>query len=150
MTLDTTTAGTAGTSRRQVLAGGAALVAAVALTSACGLSSGGSGGQGDGAATAPSGGGATVKTSDVPVGGGTILQSQQIVVTQPTAGTYKAFSALCTHEGCMVTSVQDNVISCPCHGATFSAADGSVESGPAPTPLPAAKLTVSGDTITLT
>ena len=147
MTLDADPAVTTGTSRRQLLAGGATLAAAVALVSACGSSSGG---QGGGAATAPSGGGATVKTSDVPVGGGTILQSQQIVVTQPEAGTYKAFSALCTHEGCMVTSVQDNVISCPCHGATFSAKDGSVESGPAPTPLPAAKLTVSGDTITLT
>jgi Rieske Fe-S protein len=135
-------------SRRQVLAGGTAIAAAVAFTAAC-SSSGSQGGDG-GTASAPSGGGATVKTADVPEGGGTILQSKQIVVTQPSAGTYKAFGALCTHEGCLVTSVQDNTIQCPCHGATFSALDGSVTGGPASTALPSVPLTVSGDTITLT
>ena len=135
-----------GTSRRQVLAAGSAIAAAVAFTSACSSSSGGGGGS----VATPSGGGATVKTSEVPEGGGTILQDKQIVVTQPSAGTYKAFGALCTHQGCLVTSVQNNTIQCPCHGATFSALDGSVTGGPAPTALPAVPLTVSGDTITLT
>jgi Rieske Fe-S protein len=134
-------------SRRQVLAGGTAIAAAVAFTSACSASSDT---QGGGTASAPAGGGATVKTSDVPEGGGTILQNKQIVVTQPSAGTYKAFGALCTHQGCLVTSVQNNTIQCPCHGATFSALDGSVTGGPAPTALPSVPLTVSGDTITLT
>ena len=150
MTHDQALAGTEGVapgaSRRQVLAGGTAIAAAVAFTAACASSST----DGAGTASAPSGGGATVKTSDVPEGGGTILQSKQIVVTQPSAGTYKAFSALCTHEGCLVTSVQNNTIQCPCHGATFSALDGSVTGGPAPTALPSVPLTVSGDTITLT
>jgi len=139
-----------GASRRQVLAGGTAIAAAVAFTAACSSSSGSQGGDGGGTASAPSGGGATVATSEVPEGGGTVLQNKQIVVTQPSAGTYKAFSALCTHEGCMVTSVQNNKIQCPCHGATFSALDGSVTGGPAPTALPSVPLTVSGDTITLT
>ena len=142
---------TVGSSRRRLLAGGAAIAAAVAVTSACG-SSGGTGGGGDdgGAVMTPTGGGATVKTSDVPVDGGVILQDKQIVVTQPAAGTYKAFGALCTHEGCLVTSVQNNSIQCPCHGATFSASDGAVQGGPARTPLPSVPLTVSGSTITLT
>ena len=147
--LSTTSVGTRGPSRRDVVIGGGVLAAAVAVTSACGASGGGDDG-GGGAASTPAGGGTTVKTSDVPLNGGTILQAQQIVVTQPQAGTYKAFSAICTHEGCLVTSVASNVIQCPCHGAQFSAVDGAVESGPAQQPLPSVALTVSGDTITLT
>jgi Rieske Fe-S protein len=138
-----------GTSRRQLLAGGATIAAAVALTSACGSASGSGGGDG-GAVQTPSGGGTTVRTGDVPVNGGLILQDKQIVVTQPQAGTYKAFGALCTHEGCLVTSVANNSIQCPCHGATFSATDGAVQGGPAREPLPSVPLTVSGSTITLT
>jgi Rieske Fe-S protein len=141
--------GARGTSRRQLLAGGATSAAAVAFTSACGSSGGGNGGDG-GAVQTPAGGGATVRTSDVPVNGGVILQDKQIVVTQPEAGTYKAFGALCTHEGCLVTSVANNTIQCPCHNATFSASDGAVQGGPARSPLPSVPLTVSGSTITLT
>ena len=88
-------------------------------------------------------------TSDVPVGGGTILTDQKVVVTQPTAGEFKAFTAVCTHQGCLVASVADGVITCPCHGSTFSAADGAVISGPAPSPLAAVPVTVSGTQITI-
>jgi Rieske Fe-S protein len=70
-------------------------------------------------------------------------------VTQPAKGTFKAFSAVCTHAGCTVSSVANGVISCPCHGSKYSAADGSVQSGPAPAPLAAKKVTVQGDSITL-
>jgi Rieske Fe-S protein len=151
MTHDATTGGAAeqhGTSRRRLLAGGATIAAAAAVTAACSSSGGGS--TDGGAVQTPSGGGATVRTSDVPVNGGVILQDRQIVVTQPTAGTYKAFGALCTHEGCMVTAVTNNSVQCPCHGSTFSASDGAVQGGPARSPLPSVPLTVSGSTITLT
>ncbi len=72
-----------------------------------------------------------------------------MVVTQPSAGEFKAFSATCTHQGCAVKSVSDGVINCPCHNSNFSIADGSVQSGPATKPLPSVAITVSGDSITL-
>jgi Rieske Fe-S protein len=100
---------------------------------------------------AASGGGGTAlgKTSDIPVGGGKIFAAQKVVVTQPTAGQFKGFSAICTHQGCTVASVSDGVIVCPCHGSKFHVADGSVASGPASTPLPAKQVSVSGDEVTL-
>ena len=72
-----------------------------------------------------------------------------MVVTQPTPGTYKAFSSKCTHQGCAVAEIANGVIVCPCHKSEFSVADGSVKKSPATQPLPAEKITVSGDSITL-
>ena len=140
-----------GPSRRRVLVTGGAIVAAAAATVACGSS----GPADTGAAPGPTDStgartGASIPTADIPVGGGQILTDQKVVVTQPTAGTFKAFTAVCTHQGCLVASVVDKMIVCPCHGSTFSIADGSVTGGPAPAPLAPAPITVSGDTITLT
>jgi Rieske Fe-S protein len=97
------------------------------------------------------GGGAEplAKTSEIPVGGGKVFADQKVVVTQPTAGHFKGFSATCTHRGCTVVSVSDGTINCPCHGSKFRVADGSVARGPAVTPLPAQQITVSGDEVTL-
>jgi Rieske Fe-S protein len=92
---------------------------------------------------------ALASTADIPVGGGKIFAAQKLVVTQPTAGTFKAFSNVCTHQGCAVTSVQDGAINCPCHGSTFDVFDGSVVSGPARAPLAAKKIKVAGKSITL-
>jgi Rieske Fe-S protein len=100
------------------------------------------------------GGGATAAgaklaaTSDVPVGGGLVLPDAALVITQPKAGTFKAFSAICTHQGCTVSAVEDGTINCPCHGSQFAIADGAVVDGPAKKPLPAKKITVSGGSIT--
>ncbi|MFC8362198.1 Rieske (2Fe-2S) protein [Streptomyces griseorubiginosus] len=144
--------------RRTVVAAVGAAGLAVALT-ACGSdgdSSGSSTSQADanaggGGASSSSGSGGTAlaKTSDIPEGGGTIFKDQGVVVTQPTAGTFKAFSSKCTHQGCAVGSVADGVIVCPCHNSHFSVEDGSVKKGPATQPLPAAQINVSGDSITL-
>jgi Rieske Fe-S protein len=95
------------------------------------------------------GGPTVVKAADVPVGGGAIVADAQVVVTQPTAGEFKAFSAVCTHQGCTVASVQNGVIVCYCHNSQFSAADGSVVSGPASKALTAKQVTVSGDSLTV-
>ncbi|GGT58827.1 iron-sulfur protein [Streptomyces atratus] len=95
------------------------------------------------------GGAALAKTADIPEGGGVIFADQDVVVTQPKAGEFKAFSSKCTHQGCAVSSVSDGTINCPCHGSKFDVATGSVEAGPATRPLPARPITVKGDSITL-
>lgn len=69
--------------------------------------------------------------SDIPVNGGKVYEAQQVVVTQPSAGQYNGFSAVCPHQGCLVSSVENNTILCPCHGSQFSATDGAVIQGPA-------------------
>jgi Rieske Fe-S protein len=86
------------------------------------------------------------KTTDVPVGSGVIVD--ETVVTQPTAGVFKGFSAKCTHKGCTVDKVADGTIDCPCHGSKFNL-DGSVAKGPAEKPLEAQAVTVQGDSIVL-
>ncbi|HEX2894163.1 MAG TPA: Rieske (2Fe-2S) protein [Marmoricola sp.] len=150
--------------RRNLLTGLAAAGVAVPLLAACG--SGGSGDENAATGTVPSsgtspnaggspaggsgGGGGGINTAEIPVGGGKIFANQQIVVTQPTAGQFKAFSAICTHAGCPVTSISGGTIDCPCHGSQFSITDGSVKGGPAPTGLPEKKVTVTGNTLKVT
>jgi Rieske Fe-S protein len=90
---------------------------------------------------------ALASTSEVPDGGGTIIDGKNIVITQPQAGSFKAFSAVCTHQGCIVNSIADGTIDCPCHGSKFSIKDGSVVNGPATRPLPAVAIRVEGTSI---
>ena len=87
---------------------------------------------------------------DIPVGGGKVYTAAKVVVTQPAKGEFKAFSAVCTHVGCLCNQVAAGTIDCPCHGAKFKITDGSVVAGPAPAPLPAAKITVTAGKIMLT
>ncbi|MFD4787391.1 Rieske 2Fe-2S domain-containing protein [Streptomyces sp. NPDC058459] len=134
---------TAGPDRRTVIAAAGAAGLTVALA-ACGSGDGGSDAAGTGSA-----GDALARTSDIPEGGGKVFKDKGVVVTQPSAGTYKAFSSKCTHQGCSVGSVADGVIVCPCHNSHFSVTDGSVKRGPATAPLPEEKITVSGDEIKL-
>jgi Rieske Fe-S protein len=96
-----------------------------------------------------SGGQELAKTSDIPVGGGKIFKEEKVVVTQPKKDEFKAFSAVCTHQGCTVGTVSDGTINCPCHGSKFHVADGSVAHGPAPKPLPAEQIKVEGKSIRL-
>jgi len=93
--------------------------------------------------------GALTGTSDIPVGGGKIFDTQLVVVTQPTAGEFKAFSAVCTQMGCTVNQIANGRIDCPCHGSEYSITDGAVLAGPAPRPLPAKTIKVTGDSIFL-
>ena len=135
----------AGLSRRHALAGGAAVGLGLPLLAACG---GGSTAT-DGASDAPPPSGALTTTSEIEVGGGAIFGDHRVVVTQPTEGDFKAFSAVCTHQGCTVNDIVGSEIRCPCHGSAFSIEDGSVVGGPAPKPLPEVEISVEGDQISI-
>ena len=149
--------------RRGMLAG-VGLVGLAGAVSAC--SSGGSSSSPAGAAsasTAPasapgsasaaagtgSATGALATTSEIPVGSGKIFTAEKVVVTQPTSGDFKAFSAVCTHMGCIVSQISNGTIDCPCHGSQYSIKDGAVVAGPAPSPLPAEPIKLSGTSIVL-
>jgi Rieske Fe-S protein len=101
------------------------------------------------AAPPPAAGAELGSTGDVPVGGGKVFADKRVVVTQPAAGTFAAFSAICTHQGCTVDAVADGTINCPCHGSKFKVADGSVAHGPAAQALEKKAITVTGGKITL-
>lgn len=148
--------------RRRALTGTAALAVGVPVLAACGsdettatdsASSSGSPSSSPSASESGSDGTATpsadalAATSDVPVGGCFVVSSAKIVVTQPTEGDFKAFSAVCTHQGCLVESSSEGDIPCPCHASKFSLEDGSPISGPASSPLEAVDITVDGDSI---
>jgi Rieske Fe-S protein len=147
------------TTRRTVLLATGA-TGAVALVAACG---GGGDDNGSASTSSPTGqetaGGETAgqetagrdlaATDEIPVGGGKIFKEEEVVVTQPEQGRFKAFSAICTHQRCTVASVSDGTINCVCHGSKFDIADGSVAHGPATRPLPAEKITVEGNSVRL-
>jgi len=92
--------------------------------------------------------GIVVAAADVPEGGGVVVQ-EKYVVTQPAAGEYKAFSAICTHQGCPVDKVENNAIVCPCHGSQFAIDSGDPVAGPAREALPSVELARSGDDLVL-
>ncbi|MFG3199270.1 Rieske (2Fe-2S) protein [Streptomyces sp. NPDC048208] len=140
--------------RRTLLATGAATLAvccvgcgddgdssSAAASTSPGESSSASSGSGDGRALGSVG--------EIPEGGGKIFTAEKVVVTQPAKGEYKAFSAICTHQGCTLNKVADGTVDCPCHGSKFRISDGSVAHGPATEPLAAKEIMVHGNSIHL-
>lgn len=125
------------TSRRTVLVSAGGAVLALCLGGCAATDSGG----------APTSTETTVDVSEVPVGGGLIVGDY--VVTQATEGSFAAFSRICTHQSLPVQQVTDAAIVCGHHGSTFALADGAVITGPATEPLPAATVTLSGSTLTI-
>ena len=147
--------------RRRALSGSAAVAVGVPLLAACGDDSASTATDPTSSSTpseessSPSedagssgGGAALASTSDVPVGGCFVVAASKIVLTQPTEGDFKAFTAVCTHQGCIVESSTEGEIPCPCHGSRFSLDDGSPQSGPATAALAPVEITVDGDSIT--
>ena len=92
---------------------------------------------------------AVAKTSDIPVGSGKKFDVEgiPILITQPRAGEFRGFSAVCTHAGFVMTNMANSEIKCDNHGAVYSADDGSVLSGPAPRALGKVTVTVEGDDV---
>ena len=149
-------------SRRNALSGAATIGLGLPLLAACGDDEGGTATDpsespsssspaseppaSPAASSAPADGIAT--TSEVPVGGGVVIGDSEVVITQPTEGDFKAFTSVCTHQGCSVGDVTDT-INCPCHGSMFSIDDGSVVAGPATSSLEEFPLSVDGDRISL-
>jgi len=142
------------TGRRTVLRGVAVIGAGAALTACGGTGSTDSSpttdqSDKDGGLESTPAGTSLGKATDVPVGSGKIYANQKIVVTQPTAGDFKAFSAVCTHQGCIVNSIVKSEIHCACHGSAYSIKDGSVVNGPATKALASQSVTDESGTLKL-
>ena len=99
------------------------------------------------------GGGRVVaaKLADLPGGTGKVVAmgSSPVVVVNAEAGI-RAFSAVCTHLGCIVEfDPTVKQIVCPCHDGHFNASSGAVISGPPPQPLKPVNVAVEGDQVFL-
>ena len=142
-------------SRRRVLAGlGLAGIAGAVTACGAGASSSATAAapppdSAGGTPPAAAGGAVLGRASEIPVGGGTVFAAAKVVVTQPVAGNYRAFSAICTHMQCTVDRVAAGTIDCPCHGSEFSISDGHVVAGPAPGPLPRKSIDIRSGAIVL-
>ncbi|KRE30200.1 ubiquinol-cytochrome c reductase iron-sulfur subunit [Agromyces sp. Soil535] len=92
-----------------------------------------------------------VALADVPVGGSidATINGEPALIAQPTAGQVVAFSAICTHQQCVVAAAGAE-FDCPCHGSKYDATTGDVINGPALEPLSAIPVAVSGDRIVAT
>jgi nitrite reductase/ring-hydroxylating ferredoxin subunit len=141
--------------RRTLLVSGG-VVATAAVVAACGSSEEAAPVE-SAASEAPAGDSSQVtsaadplaSTADIPVGGGLIVEEPAVVITQPTEGDFKAFTAICPHQGCLVSEVVDNEIICACHGSRFSGTDGAVLEGPSQQGLTPAGVTVDGGSVIL-
>jgi Rieske Fe-S protein len=75
------------------------------------------------------------------------LQGRSVGVALILVGkVVTAHSVICTHRGCSVQE-SNNQLACPCHGSIFNGLTGSVEQGPAQSPLPEYKVAQIDDGI---
>ncbi|HEX6956036.1 MAG TPA: Rieske (2Fe-2S) protein, partial [Agromyces sp.] len=120
-------------SRRTALAlGGTGAIGGALILAGCAAGDGGADsstpGGGDGS-TAPTTGAAdaageeVAALADIPVGGSidATIGGEPVLLAQPTEGEVVAYSAICTHQGCVVAAAGSK-FECPCHGSVFDAA----------------------------
>lgn len=143
--------------RRAALAvAGVSSLTAVAAVSGCSSDAGTTGASGTSAGTptassaaSPSTQTTAIEVAQVPVGGGAVFPKQKVVVTQPQEGTFKAFSIVCPHQGCPVSTVTEGTINCLCHGSSFDLATGEPVAGPAKEGLDPKTVTKGPDGLTV-
>lgn len=145
-------------SRRTALAlGGTGAIGGALILAGCAADGGGAdptttdGGDGSAApttGTADAAGEEVAALADIPVGGSidATIGGEPVLLAQPTEGEVVAYSAICTHQGCVVAAAGSK-FECPCHGSVFDAATGDVEVGPALEPLASVAVTVDGDRV---
>jgi Rieske Fe-S protein len=75
-----------------------------------------------------------------------VLVQDATIVVQPRAGSFKAFSATCPHQGVTVQPPAKgaSVMECPGHNSQFKASDGSLVRGPATRGLQSVAVRVRG------
>jgi cytochrome b6-f complex iron-sulfur subunit len=91
----------------------------------------------------------TIPRAQVGVGQAHFFQfhGHPAVVLQKSPGSFAAFSAICTHLGCIVKWLPDKEeFLCPCHAGRY-ASDGKVLAGPPPKPLESIPVALSGDNL---
>lgn len=76
------------------------------------------------------------------------INSKEVIVIREDENTFKALSAICTHQGCTISLNQSDQLICPCHGSKFSTT-GDVIQGPATQPLASYTVTYNADAQTL-
>ena len=89
-------------------------------------------------------------TADIPPGKATVLpvNDKPVIVVHTQDGQVRAFSAICTHLGCVCEwEEKRQFILCPCHDGRFNALTGAVMAGPPPAPLPPVATVVEGGNI---
>ncbi|MER5485171.1 MULTISPECIES: Rieske (2Fe-2S) protein [unclassified Streptomyces] len=129
--------------RRTVLKGAAALAGAVgagAALTACSTE----GNSGNGSPAVPAEPVELGAAAEVPVGGAKLYREKKLIVSCQEAGQYKAFSAQCTHAGCVLDKIVKGEGNCPCHGSRFDVTTGKVLQGPATDPLPEVPVRAEG------
>ena len=141
-----------GLSRRHAIGAAAIVGVGAPILAACGSEDGSPGAAIDtetpsGTATTPAGPVVLAQTSEVPVGGAKFLDSPSVVITQPTAGDFHAFSRVCTHRGCPVQDIVDGKIHCGCHDSLYDMTTGANVGGPAPAPLTTVEIVVKNGEI---
>jgi Rieske Fe-S protein len=135
------------TPRRTVLCGlllGVAAPGALAACDGAGVRKGGAGDAKPGAVLA--------KASDIPVGGGALVNSGSnglLLIDQSAAGQFRAFDPTCPHAGAIVQPPQNGVITCPAHGSQFNPATGALVQGPAPNGLNTVAIRAAGQNVAL-
>jgi cytochrome b6-f complex iron-sulfur subunit len=152
------------TSRREFCAHAISLVTVASLIEGCGSKGnpagpGGGGGGGGAPSLATVAGtraGSTVTvnvggTALATVGGAALVQAgnDSFLVTQTGSGAFSAFSAICSHEQCIVTGFQSGAFVCPCHGSQYSTS-GQVVQGPATRALTRFNTQFTNNVLTIT